>query len=375
MAGSESTQGRAIFISYRRDDSEGEAGRLFDDLVRAYGDDSVFMDVTGIEPGLDFRKAIDANVAGCGVLLAMIGPTWATVKDAEGNLRLNSPNDFVRLEIASALKRGIAVIPVLVHGAKMPPLEVLPEDLKDLRYRNSVELTHARWNSDVALLTAALKSYVSVKKSQETETVHATVPVQLPAPGSAASSSNGNKGRLYPIAIAALILLAIVGGVLFYLHSQSQSAAEPQQAAVGQPAASTPATGTQTVPQTQTGMPAAETALLGKWKLASAPKGDDNLERVEVVIFEGRLMVQAWGKCPERACDWGSKRASMHGDSAVTDTWELRNTPQETRAQRSATLSLTAAGDGLQVAVKNRYQTPNGQTKDVYNQLQLQKVQ
>jgi len=163
--------------------------------------------------------------------------------------------------------------------------------------------------------------------------------------------------------------------VLFYLRSQSQSATQPRQAAVGPPAAGTPATGTQTPPQAQTGMPAAETALLGKWKLAAAPKGADDLERVEVVIYEGRLMVQAWGKCAEHACDWGSKRASMHGDAAVTDTWELRNTPQETRVQRSATLSLTAAGDGLQVAVKNRYQTPNGQTKDVYNQLQLQKVQ
>src|SRR5271163_1026261 len=113
-------QGRAIFISYRRDDSEGEAGRLFDDLVRAYGDDTVFMDVAGIQPGLDFRKAIDANVSSCGVLLAMIGSTWATVTDASGNRRLDNANDFVRLEIATALTRGTPVIPVLVHGAKMP---------------------------------------------------------------------------------------------------------------------------------------------------------------------------------------------------------------------------------------------------------------
>ena len=182
MADGGKSQGRAIFISYRRDDSEGEAGRLFDDLVRAYGDDSVFMDVAGIEPGLDFRKAIDANVASCGVLLAMIGPTWASVTDASGVRRLDNANDFVRLEIASALARQVAVIPVLVHGAHMPKLEELPDDLKDLRYRNSVELTHARWNSDVALLVGALKNYVSVNPSTQTETVHATIPVQLPAP-------------------------------------------------------------------------------------------------------------------------------------------------------------------------------------------------
>src|SRR5579859_7462419 len=108
--------GRAIFISYRRDDSEGEAGRLFDDLVRSFGEDSVFMDVDGINPGMDFRKAIDDNVASCGVLLAMIGPTWATIKHGDAR-RLDDPNDFVRLEIASALSRNIAVIPVLVHDA------------------------------------------------------------------------------------------------------------------------------------------------------------------------------------------------------------------------------------------------------------------
>ena len=149
--GTRGTQSRAIFISYRRDDSEGETGRLYDDLVRAYGDDSVFMDVAGIQPGLDFRKAIDANVSGCGVLLAVIGPSWATITGSDGSRRLDNSNDYVRLEIATALARNIPVIPVLVHDAHMPALDLLPDDLKDLRYRNSVELTHARWNSDVAL--------------------------------------------------------------------------------------------------------------------------------------------------------------------------------------------------------------------------------
>jgi len=75
--------GRAI-ISYRRDDTEGEAGRLFDDLVRAYGDNSVFMDVAGINPGMDFRKAMTIMYPPAGVLLAMIGPTWATITNSSG---------------------------------------------------------------------------------------------------------------------------------------------------------------------------------------------------------------------------------------------------------------------------------------------------
>jgi len=148
---------RAIFISYRRDDAEGQAGRLFDDLVAHFGKDLVFMDVAGIEPGRDFRKVIDENVAACGVLLSILGRGWLDAKDDTGRRRLDDPLDFVRLETASALKRDIPVVPVLVQGAKMPRAEQLPDDLKDLAYRNGVELTHARWDSDLQVLIKALE--------------------------------------------------------------------------------------------------------------------------------------------------------------------------------------------------------------------------
>ncbi len=151
---------RAIFLSYRRDDSEGEAGRLFDDLVEQFGEDSVFMDVAAIEAGRDFRKAIDESVATCGVLLAIIGKEWIDVKNEAGQRRLDDPSDFVRLETASALTRDIPVIPVLVRGAIMPRADQLPEDLKELAYRNGVELTHARWPSDLQLLIKALRTHV-----------------------------------------------------------------------------------------------------------------------------------------------------------------------------------------------------------------------
>ena len=152
---------RAIFLSYRRDDAEGEAGRLFADLISEFGADKVFMDVAGIEPGRDFRKVIDQNVASCGVLLAMMGKGWIDAMDEAGRRRLDDPVDFVRLETASALRRDIPVIPVLVHGGRMPRSEQLPEDLKDLAYRNAVELTHARWDSDVQVLIKALRPHVS----------------------------------------------------------------------------------------------------------------------------------------------------------------------------------------------------------------------
>jgi hypothetical protein len=107
---------RAIFISYRRNDAEGQAGRLFDDLTQQFGKDAVFMDVAAIEAGRDFRRAIDEQVASCGVLLAIIGKDWLTASDDSGARRLDDPMDFVRLETASALKRDIPVIPVLVQA-------------------------------------------------------------------------------------------------------------------------------------------------------------------------------------------------------------------------------------------------------------------
>ena len=109
---------RAIFISYRREDAEGQAGRLFDDLVTQFGEAAVFMDVAGIEPGRDFRRAIDEQVASCGVLLALIGKSWLDAKDESGRGRLDDPMDFVRLETASALKRDI---PVIVLTPRIPP--------------------------------------------------------------------------------------------------------------------------------------------------------------------------------------------------------------------------------------------------------------
>ena len=145
-----------IFVSYRRSDSQGEAGRLFDDLVPLFGEHTVFMDVSAIEAGRDFRKAIEEGVTTCGVLLVMMGPEWLNAKDDSGARRLDNPADFVRIETAAALRRDIPVIPVLVRGAKMPSAEQLPDDLKDLSYRNCVELTHARWRSDIQLLVEAL---------------------------------------------------------------------------------------------------------------------------------------------------------------------------------------------------------------------------
>ena len=135
---------------------------MFDDLVTHFGEQKVFMDVAGIEAGRDFRQAIEESVANCGVLLVIIGPSWLAAKNEAGVRRLDDPADFVREEVAAALRRDIPVIPVLVRGAEMPRVEQLPETLTDLAYRNCVELTHARWRSDVQLLIEPLRRLIGI---------------------------------------------------------------------------------------------------------------------------------------------------------------------------------------------------------------------
>ena len=96
-----------VFISYRRVDSGGYAGRVMDCLGRALGRNLVFMDVDAIPLGSNFEKVLHEEVAKCGVLLAVIGPNWSDVRDENGNRRLDDPKDFVRIEIAAALQRDI----------------------------------------------------------------------------------------------------------------------------------------------------------------------------------------------------------------------------------------------------------------------------
>ena len=104
-----------IFISYRRDDASYPAGRLYDRLSTRFSHNQIFMDVDTIEPGIDFVKALEESVAACDVLIAVIGGRWLISSDEKGRPRLDNPKDFVRVEIATALKRGIRVIPVLVR--------------------------------------------------------------------------------------------------------------------------------------------------------------------------------------------------------------------------------------------------------------------
>lgn len=313
--------GRAIFISYRRDDTEGEAGRLFDDLTRSFGENSVFMDVAGINPGVDFRKAIDDNVASCGVLLAVIGPAWATIADADGTPRLDNINDFVRLEIASALARDVAVIPVLVHGATMPRPEQLPDSLKDLAFRNSVEITHTRWNSDVQLLTAALARYVSPSAGTDTAPVHATVAVQLPPPTPPVtkpqSASRSNLPLILGVVVAAVLAIGVIGFLIFRHPSADLS------------------------------------SFAGTWT-NSTPQAGNGLKRLEISANGDQLSIHAWGECAPTDCDWGTQPAAIAGETAKA-VWNLGQYTNAGGRSRTAQVIVQPLNGQLSVTVDNTF--------------------
>jgi hypothetical protein len=240
----------AIFISYRRDDAEGQAGRLFDALTEQFGGNAVFMDVAAIEPGRDFRRAIDDQVSSCGVMLAVIGRNWLTTRSESGSRRLDDPLDFVRLETASALKRDIPVVPVLVQGARMPRAEDLPEDLKALGFRNSVELTHARWDSDMQVLVKSLRPYV--RMPQEPTGPHPHSAPSAPAPMRTVTT------RMVLASLAAVLVVAL-SGYVWSQRSKEDAVAGPTAAASTQAVPAAP-TSTQAVPAAPKSAPAVESA-------------------------------------------------------------------------------------------------------------------
>lgn len=201
-----------IFLSYRRrGESTGYAGRLADRLKRAFGDEEYFRDLDDIKPGTDFVDAIDEHMEYCKVLLVIIGADWLTLADAAGRPRLNDPQDWVRLEVAAALKRKALVLPVLVGGATMPGEADLPDDLKLLARRQAIDLSESRWDYDVEQLldrvaeTAGLQRRVSVP----------TAPRQLPQAPTATPYFPVSTGKL---AVMSIVTFGLYEIYWFYQH-------------------------------------------------------------------------------------------------------------------------------------------------------------
>ena len=195
----------SLFISYRRHDSAGYSGRVHDRLQREFGHNLLFMDVDSIPLGSDFTKVLGEEISRCDALLAVIGPGWLDARDENGHRRLGSPDDFVRIEIGTALKRGIRVIPILLEGTQVPKADQLPDDLKELALRAGLDVRHASFNEDMERLIRELKGarvMVSRTKKSKSRTRNVT---SLASMGLAAAivtvagspaPSDGSSGRL-----------------------------------------------------------------------------------------------------------------------------------------------------------------------------------
>jgi nudix-type nucleoside diphosphatase (YffH/AdpP family) len=145
-----------IAISYRRSDSADVTGRIFDRLVQKYGKDSVFRDIDNIPFGIDFREVVNNALQNTDALIAIVGPDWRGSR-SHGSPRINDENDFVRIEVKTALKRNIPVIPVLVGGAAFPEPADLPDSMRDFSFRNAANVDSGRnFDTDIERLMRSM---------------------------------------------------------------------------------------------------------------------------------------------------------------------------------------------------------------------------
>jgi Interferon-induced transmembrane protein/TIR domain len=145
-----------IFINYRKDDSRWNALALYNELQKYFDKEQIFKDFNTILPGDDFVYSIENALNKCDVLLVIIGKTWLDIADDKGRRRLEDPDDFVRLEVSTALSRNIQVIPVLFDNVSMPRADDLPENMRMLYRRQFVQIDNTRFEDDVRNLAEAI---------------------------------------------------------------------------------------------------------------------------------------------------------------------------------------------------------------------------
>ena len=223
-----------VFISYRREDAGGIAGRIYDRLVNRLGHDNVFFDVDTIPPGRDFVDMLSDRVGKCDALVAVIGKRWVASVDDANRRRLDDPNDFVRIEIEAALQRDVPVIPVLVDNAAMPQAVELPDVLKKLARRQGIEISHNRFETDAERLTEALARIEEQQPGRSFAAGVAAAPstVRAPSPASPPARAVGAR-RLIPLGVAAL---AIVAGAGFFYEQRGAHEEQSRQQGKAKPA-------------------------------------------------------------------------------------------------------------------------------------------
>jgi formylglycine-generating enzyme required for sulfatase activity len=205
----------SIFVSYRREDSRHQAGRIYEHLVAHFGSGQVFKDDASIPLGLDFREVLTERVAGCDVFLAVIGDTWLSSAGKSGTRRLDNPGDFVRIEIEAALSRRIPVIPVLVGNSPVPPAEELPESLRGLSFRNGLPVRpDPDFHHDMDRLIHGIEDGVKALRERSTRRGRKTQGTEARTSAVGAGAVGPPKSRLRRVGLAglavALAFLAVV---------------------------------------------------------------------------------------------------------------------------------------------------------------------
>jgi hypothetical protein len=247
---------RRVFVSYRRDDSKHAAGRLAERLDERF---TLFMDVARIRPGSDFTTAIREAVDQADVLLAVIGSQWLTVRVEDGGRRIDQPDDWVALEIGTALRRGTPVIPVLVDGADMPRRNELPTALADMANRQPMRIAHETFAADSAQLMETIEGIVRKKPN--------TAPTTQPKKGGVA-----RRKQIWIAAGTACLLVAGTAAVATSTAIRAGTSAGPA-AATTAPADGSPtrAAGTEGGPTSATPAEGTPTTAKSKVRSTSAP--------------------------------------------------------------------------------------------------------
>jgi hypothetical protein len=219
-----------IFISYRREESRWSARSLYDRLSAHFDRKQIFMDIDAISLGDDFVKAIEKTVAECDVLIAVIGAHWLTSTNEQDVRRLDNPEDFVRREIATALKRDIRVIPVLVDGALMPRPSELPDDLKPLVRRNALRISDTGFDDDCRRLVAAIEQVMDKTASKQDERERKAPPERQVQPPPDSPLLPSKRKLLW--ALPTFVICLVVGAGIYFVSRHSEPTPTKPEVAV-----------------------------------------------------------------------------------------------------------------------------------------------
>lgn len=343
-----------VFVSYRRDDSKHAAGRLAERLDERF---TLFMDVDRIRPGSDFTTAIREAVDEADVLIAVIGPQWLTIRANDGGRRIDQPDDWVAVEIGTALRRGTRVIPVLVDGAQMPRRNDLPAALADMANRQPMKIAHETFAADSAELIETIEGLVRNKRR--------TSPRTKPKKGGVA-----RRKQIWIAAGTACLLAASTGAIATSTWTRAGSSTENTATTAPASESATQAAGTERGPTSTASAEATRTPTKTKSKVRTTtaptkappvgtrPNGPQTTARAKPPTITTRSLpdgivgrtysaiLTGKGQGP---LDWRLVRGSLPSKTALTSSGRIRGGPLSGTGNTVFTVKLVDA-NGLGTA-------------------------